>query len=152
MRAIDHDENGRHGALQPVFGAGDAAETFHSLHVDAHDETLAVCQRFEYARFQRAVQPVLMVAVDLRPFEELAGSDLAAEFLRTEEVIVHAIDFTGPRRARRGGYDAGKFRPFAHEPVAQRTLSRARRAGDHQQDGWRRDEGWIRDGGGHSWR
>jgi hypothetical protein len=73
---VDDDKDGRHHAPQPGVPARDPAQAVHALHIDAHDQTLPAVERVEDARAQRAIEPVVVIAVDLGPFEKLSGVDL----------------------------------------------------------------------------
>ena len=63
-----------------------------ALHVDAHHEVLSRGEGIEHAGFQGAVKPVLVIAVDLRPFEKFPAVDPRTKFRGREEMGVHAVD------------------------------------------------------------
>jgi hypothetical protein len=52
--------------------------------------------------FERGAVPV-SVAENLEAFEEITGVAATLKFFRREEIVVDAVDFAGPGRARGGG-------------------------------------------------
>ena len=100
-----------------------------ALRIDIQHHVLAVGQRFHDGLTRRAV----VMPMHRRVFQKAILGHHALEFLFINKVIIAAIYLAGAGRTGGVADRKGHGRIIPEQLSIQRTLARARRAGDHQQ-------------------